>query len=376
MLKSIGVIGRIGIAVFGVNFFIIGMGYLFLGKLIEEQMIQFQAQPLFEKKIGKINLLSEKEILKLGIEQGAWNDFISDFSIRSKGFIVKVPSTQIHYVTKQKSGSYFVKSREAGFIWWLSLDSLKLFLFMFSVTFMGSFLIFLLAKQSLEPIRKARQIGENLLAGRYEFDFKYTASDDLSQLMIVMGRIGKELEHREKRLSDNNERVKDSLTGLMNSKSFNETLVNQLRLAQRQGNSLGLLKISLDNFSRFIDNFGYFQGDEMVKAASQGLKKVARGSDMVSRTGGKEFSIILPQIENSKLFEIAEKFRNAIENEKTPYLVNPEKKLSVTASVGGTYVDGSTLDLSNLEKSGQDIVNQCDQNLDKAKEKGRNVTIV
>lgn len=122
-----------------------------------------------------------------------------------------------------------------------------------------------------------------------------------------------------------------------------------------------VLFLDIDLFKNINDKFGHDSGDFVLKKTGDILKAVLRTTDTVSRWGGEEFLVLLPETAGVHLAAIGEKLRTAIE--ETVFLYN-DQEIPVTLSIGGSsYVEGESIDAA---------VNRADKNLYRAKQEGRN----
>ncbi|HEY8102448.1 MAG TPA: GGDEF domain-containing protein [Burkholderiaceae bacterium] len=86
----------------------------------------------------------------------------------------------------------------------------------------------------------------------------------------------------------------DFLTKLANRDSLLEGLENEIKRCSRQENTLTVAMIDLDNFNRFNEKRGYSVGDLLLAAIAEELGNRFRSTDIIARTGGDEFTMILP----------------------------------------------------------------------------------
>jgi len=87
----------------------------------------------------------------------------------------------------------------------------------------------------------------------------------------------------------------DSLTGLMNVRSFFEDGERVLALGARHARPLTMVFIDLDNFKQVNDRRGHQEGDRLIKLVGRGLLRSVRTSDLAARLGGDEFGLLLPE---------------------------------------------------------------------------------
>lgn len=157
---------------------------------------------------------------------------------------------------------------------------------------------------------------------------------------------------------------KDFLTGLNNVRSFDEIFNLHIQWSDRRNESLSLLLLDIDNFKKINDTYGHLAGDAILKQFGTLLPSAARSFDSVSRVGGEEFSIVLPDCPHSQALVVGERIRKAVE---TNVFHIPHKTISlqVTISIGvSTYKE--TVDQP------EQVYKEADKALYKAKHQGRN----
>ncbi|SEG34800.1 sensor domain-containing diguanylate cyclase [Marinobacterium lutimaris] len=138
----------------------------------------------------------------------------------------------------------------------------------------------------------------------------------------------------------------DSLTNLPNRRLLDDRLEHALAQAQRNGRTLALMFIDLDNFKPVNDTWGHQAGDQLLIEVSRRLKQNVRASDTVARTGGDEFILLLPEIADTADAEIvAQKIllelRKPIELHEGIQATTPPS-IGISVCVSG-LTDGATL---------------------------------
>ncbi|MES1193611.1 MAG: sensor domain-containing diguanylate cyclase [Solirubrobacterales bacterium] len=104
----------------------------------------------------------------------------------------------------------------------------------------------------------------------------------------------------------------DELTGLFNRRHFHERLAAELARAQRDVTSVGLVLLDVDDFKRVNDVYGHPVGDQVLVAFGEVLAAHVRAGDVVCRTGGEEFGVILPNADEREAAHCAERLVCAV----------------------------------------------------------------
>ncbi|WP_238457829.1 putative bifunctional diguanylate cyclase/phosphodiesterase [Desulforamulus ferrireducens] len=130
----------------------------------------------------------------------------------------------------------------------------------------------------------------------------------------------------------------------------------------KEGHQSALLLMDLDNFKLVNDTLGHTAGDEVLVQFARILKKNIRDWDFLARIGGDEFAVIIEDIGQDEVLQLADRIRKAVyENE---VIIADTTKLNLSISIGIVLINGA-LDY-------QKILSKADTALYKAKEEGRN----
>jgi diguanylate cyclase (GGDEF)-like protein len=156
--------------------------------------------------------------------------------------------------------------------------------------------------------------------------------------------------------------TKDALTGLANRR-FLETNINTMVAGiKRRKTTMGVLMCDLDFFKQVNDEYGHDVGDEVLRTLAIILEEAVRGSDIVIRYGGEEFLILLTDCQIEKAIEVAEKIREAVEEQLFRFDgISIRKTLSIGVSI--YPLDGEGF---------WECVKHADVALYQAKDSGRN----
>jgi len=128
---------------------------------------------------------------------------------------------------------------------------------------------------------------------------------------------------------------RDPLTGLANRRAFELALAREIDRVARSGEPALLLAVDIDRFKLINDTHGHLAGDQVIKAVAVALAETVRPMDLVSRVGGEEFTIVLPNCAPAFGETVAERVRRRVEH--MPVLIAPGQTITVTISVGGAF---------------------------------------
>lgn len=157
----------------------------------------------------------------------------------------------------------------------------------------------------------------------------------------------------------------DGLTQIYNRRYFNEALEREMNRSQRYQRNLSLIMFDIDFFKRVNDTFGHLAGDHLLRHIASIVKPRLRRDDILARTGGEEFAVILPEIAIEGARTTAEKIRRIVE---TSLLIYERQTMRCTVSLG---VAGLRADLATPE----DFYKAADALMYQAKQAGRNQVV-
>ncbi len=155
----------------------------------------------------------------------------------------------------------------------------------------------------------------------------------------------------------------DFLTGVANRRGLMARLQLEFsRLQQLAGHRCAVLAADLDWFKQINDRWGHDAGDAVLQHVAQLMQQSTRPRDLVARSGGEEFSLLLPDMDLQEATALAERLRQSLEARPTSW---QGQSLPITASLGvSQMVVGDT--------QADAVLVRADQALYRAKSTGRN----
>ncbi len=160
----------------------------------------------------------------------------------------------------------------------------------------------------------------------------------------------------------------DSITALYNYRYFYKRLTEEVFRAKRFSRKLALVIFDIDDFKIYNDSYGHQAGDQLLKQLGELLIRTVRSIDVVSRYGGEEFCVIMPESDQDECFKFMERLRKSIMNFafKDEYLKHEH---NITISSGGAIYP---YDARSVDR----LIYCADMALLKAKTTGKNRSVM
>ena len=155
--------------------------------------------------------------------------------------------------------------------------------------------------------------------------------------------------------------TEDPLTRLLNRRGLDDALQLSMAAAARHQHATSVIMADIDHFKSINDSFGHETGDRVIQQVARILDRMCRTSDVVARTGGEEFLLVLPNTDLASARVLAERIRQAVGEHA---LLVEQQRIPVTISLGVA----STIGEVDLD----DLYEEADRAMYIAKRGGRN----
>lgn len=210
-------------------------------------------------------------------------------------------------------------------------------------------LLGLIMNDTKEMQKNAHNYRNDFLAARAEVT---KAQDKITQL--------------ETELSEVSEKVhEDHLTGILNRRGLDNAFVRETARSVRHHIPLCYALLDIDNFKKLNDTHGHKVGDDALKYLVQSIKETTRPDDVVSRYGGEEFVVLLPNTKIQEAFEVLSRVRR---NLTKKFFLHDNNRLLITFSAGiAQFQSGETQ---------ESIFKRADEALYRAKNAGKNQILI
>ncbi|HEX8947482.1 MAG TPA: EAL domain-containing protein, partial [Dissulfurispiraceae bacterium] len=168
----------------------------------------------------------------------------------------------------------------------------------------------------------------SFLWGDLLISFSY---DEHGSPEFIVAMITDITEHRKMEDTIRHQAHHDALTNLPNRLLFTDLLSNALVQARRNRSLLAVMFLDLDRFKVINDTMGHTFGDKLLQGVAEALRRSVRESDIISRIGGDEFTILLPSISQAE--DAAKIAQKIIQQFGKPFIVNSHE-LHISTSLG------------------------------------------
>lgn len=175
-------------------------------------------------------------------------------------------------------------------------------------------MLFLLPRL-LRPLTAAAQAMRAMAEGKRELDVLPVERDDeVGDLVRGFNRLVGTLHEKERALMQSMAQLDqlagtDTLTGACNRRHFHDVLPQELERAARYGHPLAVLMIDLDLFKSINDRYGHLTGDRVLQQVADSVRGDLRKVDLLTRWGGEEFVVLLPDTTAEQAMLLAERIR-------------------------------------------------------------------
>jgi diguanylate cyclase (GGDEF)-like protein len=136
---------------------------------------------------------------------------------------------------------------------------------------------------------------------------------------------------------------------------------NEMKRSHRYGRKFSILILDMDLFKKVNDEYGHNVGDAVLSQLVRIIDREIRDSDILSRWGGEEFLVVMPETVINGAIIMAERIRKAVEKADFPQVFNQTCSLGVTTFRLGEHIE--------------ETIDRADRALYEAKRKGRNCVV-
>lgn len=158
----------------------------------------------------------------------------------------------------------------------------------------------------------------------------------------------------------------DELSGLPNRRSFYSHLTREWKRWERYSENFVVVLVDIDHFKMVNDTYGHPAGDLVIQRLARVMQEESRGADLVARTGGEEFGVILPYTTSASGYLVAERIRERAERE---VVIADDNRITFTISLG---VSADAVGYPSMNK----CLSGADRALYEAKHIGRNTVVI
>ena len=213
-----------------------------------------------------------------------------------------------------------------------------------------------------EDILEINVLLENLMQDTHTMQTEIVRSrESLLQQRDSAESAQEKIRKLQEELSELSETVRvDQLTGVLNRRGLDEAMTREISRAER-GGQLSVAFLDIDNFKSLNDTYGHNVGDTALQHLAKVMQATVRPTDVVSRLGGEEFVILLPDTDVEAAVTTVQRLQRALTKQ---FFMGNNEKLLITFSAGVAL-------LKSNEKANV-VIHRADQAMYLAKKSGKN----
>lgn len=186
--------------------------------------------------------------------------------------------------------------------------------------------------------------------------------NDLLSTRAKVDEAHNQINQLENKLLEMGEKVhEDHLTGILNRRGFDNAYKLEVAHATHHRTPLCFALLDIDNFKQLNDTHGHHVGDYALIYLVEAVKETVRRSDVISRYGGEEFTILLPDTALKEAISTIARIRRYLTKK---FFLHENKRLLITFSAGVTQYQAG--------ESQEDLFKRADEALYRAKKNGKN----
>ncbi|WP_051901468.1 sensor domain-containing diguanylate cyclase [Methylotenera sp. L2L1] len=208
-------------------------------------------------------------------------------------------------------------------------------------------------EHTVNGIRRLEWKGNSLINGKGDLVEFIGIARDVTEHLELIDHLTQQADH-------------DHLTGLANRRFLMRQANLELERAKRYQYPFSVFMLDIDHFKNINDEHGHSTGDVVLKQLSSLMKAILRESDFITRFGGEEFAVLLPESDLEAAILIADRLRQAVQNYH--FRLHDDLVISLTISIGIACAKEAEYDFEQL-------IQKSDERLYQAKLLGRNQVI-
>ncbi len=189
--------------------------------------------------------------------------------------------------------------------------------------------------------------------------------DDLILQRDIAVNAQQKIRKLEEELTSLSEKVRiDQLTGVLNRRGMDEAMTREIARADRASSQLSVALLDIDNFKKLNDNYGHHVGDAALKHLATVIQETVRPTDIVTRFGGEEFVILLPNTDIEQALISITRLQRALTKR---FFMGNNEQILITFSAG--------VAVYRLTEDQASVLHRADQAMYLAKKSGKNKTM-